>query len=53
MVMFHDEIPYAVARERGALQENLLRQITAGAESLPDIDLNAAEALVRATLPPL
>ncbi|HEY5763961.1 MAG TPA: hypothetical protein VIS73_12200, partial [Rhodocyclaceae bacterium] len=53
MVMFHDEIPYATARERGALQRRLLEELTATANSLDDIDLDAAVALAESRLPPL
>jgi len=53
MVMFHDEIPYAVARERGRIQAELLRRQTVGARSLADIDLDAAEREARDRLPPL
>jgi kynurenine 3-monooxygenase len=53
MVMFHDEIPYAIAQQHGALQDELLRELTAGTETLDDIDLNAAERRARDILPPL
>jgi kynurenine 3-monooxygenase len=43
MVMFHDEIPYAEAQRRGALQQALLEELTKNARSLDDIDLDAAE----------
>lgn len=53
MVMFHDDIPYAVAQRRGALQQELLEALTRDAGSLADIDLEAAVARVRERLPPL
>lgn len=53
MVMFHPEIPYAVAQQRGAAQQALMREIMRGATSLDDIDLDAAAARVRQELPPL
>jgi len=53
MVMFHDEISYAEARRRGAAQKRLLEELTAGADSLDDIDLDVAERRVVETLPPL
>lgn len=53
MVMFHPEIPYAVAQERGARQQALMREILAGADSLDDIDLDQAAAHVQRELPPL
>lgn len=53
MVMFHAEIPYAVAFERGAVQQALLDELTRDAHALADIDLDAATALARDRLPPL
>jgi kynurenine 3-monooxygenase len=53
MVMFHDEIPYAVARRRGALQQELLEELTRRAGSLADIDLEQAAERVRARLGPI
>jgi kynurenine 3-monooxygenase len=51
MVMFHPEIPYAEALRRGAVQEELLRQLDAGAGTEPDPVL--AERLVTGRLAPL
>ena len=53
MVMFHAEIPYAVAQQRGALQSRLLDELTESAETLGDIDLDAAVAMAAAHLPPI
>ena len=53
MVMFHDEIPYAVARNRGAVQQQLLLELTRDCRSLQDVDLDAAVNSVREALPPL
>jgi len=53
MIMFHDEIPYAVAKERGAIQQRLLEDLTEDADSMEDIDLDAAVAFVESQLPPL
>jgi kynurenine 3-monooxygenase len=53
MVMFHDEIPYAVAQQRGDVQAALLEKLTANARHLRDIDLEAATAAAAAALPPL
>jgi kynurenine 3-monooxygenase len=53
MVMFHDEIPYATAQQRGTVQDRLLREFTADAETLSDIDLAAAAAAAAKALPPL
>src|ERR1700682_4893162 len=44
MVMFHHEIPYRTALERGAVQAQLLADLTAGAvSSLADVDFARAE----------
>lgn len=53
MVMFHDEIPYAVAQRRGALQQELLNELTREADSLEDIDMDVAVSRVLERLPPL
>ena len=53
MVMFHHEIPYAVARERGRIQAEILTEFTAGAIGIDDIDVDAAVASVRERLTPL
>ncbi|MEX2125650.1 MAG: NAD(P)/FAD-dependent oxidoreductase [Woeseia sp.] len=53
MVMFHDEIPYAVAQARGALQQELLDELMQNAGNLAEIDIDAAEVLVRERLPRL
>jgi kynurenine 3-monooxygenase len=51
MVMFHPEIPYTEALRRGAVQEELLRQLDAGPGTQPD-GARAAE-LVASRLAPL
>lgn len=53
MVMFHDDIPYAVAKRRGALQESLLLELTHDATRIEEIDLDSAVVLVREQLPAL
>jgi kynurenine 3-monooxygenase len=53
MVMFHDEIPYAVAQRRGALQQELLEELTRGVGAIGEIDVDAAAERVRERLPPL
>ena len=53
MVMFHDEIPYRLAYERGRIQETLLNELTEDAESLADVDYARAEHLIRSRLPPI
>ena len=50
MVMFHDEIPYAVAKDRGAVQQELLEALTRDAETMADIDLEAATRLVESRI---
>ena len=54
MVMFHHEIPYQTALQRGTVQAELLAELTAGAVStLSDIDFERAEREIRARLTPL
>jgi kynurenine 3-monooxygenase len=54
MVMFHHEIPYRTALERGTVQAEILAELTAGAVStLKDIDFERAEQAIRARLAPL
>jgi kynurenine 3-monooxygenase len=53
MVMFHADIPYRVAQERGVVQQALLAQLTKNAERLEEIDLDAAAAAVVAQLSPI
>jgi len=47
MVMFHPEIPYAEAQRRGGLESHVLRELTAHAESLADVDFERATELVK------
>jgi kynurenine 3-monooxygenase len=53
MVMFHHEIPYRIAAERGAVQSRLLEELSAGAATLGDIDYVRAEREIEAQLPPV
>jgi kynurenine 3-monooxygenase len=53
MVMFHHEIPYATALARGRVQQQVLDDLSAGAEGVADIDWQRAAQLVRASLPEL
>ncbi|MDH5345406.1 MAG: FAD-dependent monooxygenase [Gammaproteobacteria bacterium] len=53
MIMFHAEIPYAVARARGVIQQALLEKLTESADRMDEIDLDAAARLVESRLPPL
>lgn len=52
MVMFH-LIPYAEARQRGEVQQEILGELVANAESLGDVDLEKAEQMVLSRLDPL
>jgi kynurenine 3-monooxygenase len=45
MVMFHT-IPYAEAKRRGAIQEEILEELTSGATSLEEVDLARADRLI-------
>jgi kynurenine 3-monooxygenase len=53
MVMFHPEIPYAVAQQRGAAQQALLKELARGAAGIEDIDIDDAVQQVSARLPAL
>jgi kynurenine 3-monooxygenase len=54
MVMFHHEIPYRAALERGAIQAQLLADLTSGPVStLQDVDFGRAEREIRARLTPV
>jgi kynurenine 3-monooxygenase len=52
MVTF-TRMPYAQAFARGALQDELLRELTAGRRTIADVDLDHADALVGERLTPL
>jgi len=49
MVMFHT-IPYAEAKRRGAIQEEILDELTSGAASLDEVDLARADRLIEERL---
>ena len=53
MVMFHADIPYAAAQQRGAVQKKLIDEFTDQAERLEDVDFEAAVAAARRRLPPI
>jgi kynurenine 3-monooxygenase len=53
MVMFHDEIPYRTALERGRIQNKILAQLTRHAGSLAAIDFEAARRMIDERLPPI
>ena len=46
MVMFHADIPYLVAQQRGEVQRALLEEFTQDAASLAEVDLKKAAAAV-------
>ena len=48
--MFHADIPYAVAQQRGEIQRRLLEEFTAEADELADVDIAGAEDAVRQRL---
>src|SRR3984893_1852194 len=53
MVMFHHEISYLTAQQRGAIQNRLLAELTADAASLADIDYERATRDINRELSPL
>ena len=53
MVMFHADIPYLVAQQRGEIQKALLEEFTENADDLAEIDLEAAVRAARDRLPAL
>lgn len=53
MVMFHHEIPYALAEQRGRIQSELLAELTRHAESLEQVDFAQAARSIAQRLTPL
>lgn len=53
MVMFHHEISYQTAQQRGRVQAQILAELTREATSLADVDYARAERLIEASLPAL
>jgi kynurenine 3-monooxygenase len=53
MVMFRDDIPYAVAFERGRIQNEILGALTESVDTLTGIDYDAADRMIEARLSPL
>jgi len=53
MVMFHHEIPYRAALERGAVQAQLLAELTGSASTLGDVDFERAQREIHSRLAPL
>ena len=51
MVMFHHEIPYAIALQRGRVQSQLLGDLTAHAVTLADVDYARADREIMRLLP--
>lgn len=49
MVTFH-RIPYALARDRGKIQDTILEELCASVERVEDVDWKKAETLVRSKL---
>jgi len=53
MVMFHHEIPYATALERGRIQSDILDELTRDRATLEQIDYERAAQLIATRLPAL
>ena len=53
MVMFHHEIPYSVAQQRGLVQSELLDQFTRDADTLAAVNIDAAASAAMERLPAL
>jgi kynurenine 3-monooxygenase len=53
MVMFHDDIPYSIAYERGRIQSEILFALTQTADTLAAVDYDSAARMIEARLPPL
>jgi kynurenine 3-monooxygenase len=54
MVMFHHEIPYLTAQQRGAMQAAILSDLTRGTvNALSEVDFERAEREINSRLPPL
>jgi kynurenine 3-monooxygenase len=53
MVMFHHEIPYHTAAQRGVVQAELLTELTRAASALSDVDYLRAEREIQTRLAPI
>jgi hypothetical protein len=53
MVMFHHEIPYAIAQRRGLIQTRLLEDLTATAATMADVDFDRAGREIESHLTPI
>ena len=51
--MFHADIPYLVAQQRGEVQKALLEEFTATANTIDDVDIDAAMRTVSERLAPI
>jgi hypothetical protein len=51
--MFHHEIPYLAALERGAAQAQLLAELTSGISSVEQVDFALAGREIESRLPPI
>ncbi|MFZ1731262.1 MAG: NAD(P)/FAD-dependent oxidoreductase [Bacteroidota bacterium] len=51
MVTFH-RIPYAIARDRGQIQQNILEELTREADTLDEVDFDRAARLITERLRP-
>ena len=51
--MFHHEIPYVLALERGRIQQEILDELTTRATAVEQIDWKLAARLVETRLPAL
>ena len=50
MVMFHHEIPYVLALERGRIQQEILDELTVKASDVDQVDWSLATKLVETRL---
>ena len=53
MVMFHADIPYLLAQQRGEVQKALLEEFTAAANHIDEVDIDAAIAAAKRRLVPI
>jgi kynurenine 3-monooxygenase len=53
MVMFHHEIPYLTAQQRGKIQAEIIANLTQDAAQLSSVDFKRAELEINAKLPPV
>jgi kynurenine 3-monooxygenase len=53
MVMFHADIPYLVAQQRGEVEKALLEEFTADASRIEEVDIDAASSAATRRLAPI